>query len=90
MVDLLLRRNGWSGRFGWRRQAFDSDRPGFGAAVKTSPATGTVFAGVLRRMHTVMVELGRQFKTLRRTRIYTQAASFTFFGIDDDITARLG
>jgi hypothetical protein len=85
----LLFRNGRNSRFGRRRQAFDSDRPGFGAAVKTSPATGTVFAGVLRRMHTVMVELGRQFKTLRRTRLYAQAASFAFFRIDDDITARL-
>jgi len=89
MVHLLLRRHGSGSRFGRRRQAFDRDGSGFGAAVKTRAATGAAFAGVLRRMHTVMVELGRQFETLRRTRLYAQAASFAFFRIDDDITARL-
>jgi len=42
-----------------------------------------------RRMHTVLAELGRQFKAFGRTRLHTQAASFALFGIDDDVTARL-
>jgi hypothetical protein len=39
-------------------------------------------------MHAVLAEFGRQLKTLRRARLHTQPASFTFFDIDGDVTAR--
>jgi len=89
MSNLGFLLDGWSGRLGRRHQSFDDDGSGLRAAVEAGAATGAIFAGILRRMYAVMVQFGRQFEAFGRTRLHTQAAPFAFFGIDDDITARL-
>jgi hypothetical protein len=67
MSSLFFLRDGRSGRLGGWYQAFHDDGSGLRAAVETSAASGAIFAGIVRRMHPVMVEFGRQFKTFRRT-----------------------
>jgi hypothetical protein len=40
-------------------------------------------------MNTVLAQVRRQHQALGRARVYAQPASFAFFDIDRDITARL-
>jgi hypothetical protein len=66
MSGLFFLRDGSSRLGGWY-QAFHDDGSRLRAAIETSATPGAVFAGIPRRMHTVMVEFGRQFKTFRGT-----------------------
>src|SRR5271166_3527572 len=72
-----------------RNQPVDNDGSGLRAAVEACPAAGAVLAGVLRRMHAVLAQLGGQEQALGRARLDAQAAPLAFFRIDDYITARL-
>src|SRR6516225_9634511 len=70
-----------------RRETIHGDRAGFGAAIEADAASGAVFAGVMRRMHAVGVELGPQLQTFGRTGFNTQSAAFAFFFVDEDVAS---
>jgi hypothetical protein len=89
MTNLVFLRDRWSSRLRGGHQPFHEDGSRLGTAIEAGATTGAVFAGVLRRVHPVVIKFGRQFKTFRRTRLHTQAASLAFFGIDNYVTARL-
>src|SRR5882672_11025965 len=61
------------------------DGAGFGAAVEADAASGAAFALVMRGMHAVGTQVGREFQALGRARLHTQPASFAFINIDCDV-----
>lgn len=46
-----------------------------------------MFAGVLRGMHAIGIQLSPQEKALRRAGVYAEAATFTFESVDGDFAA---
>ena len=78
MSDRLLR---------WR-EAVDGDGAGLGAAIETDAAASAAFAGVVRRVNAVRVQLGQKFEALGRAGLDAESAAFAFLGIDEDVATR--
>src|SRR5271167_859415 len=69
--------------------AIDRNRSRLRAAIEADSTPGAVMARVMRRMSPVNIQFRPEFQALRRARFHAQPASFTFFDIDRNLTARL-
>src|SRR5271167_2327164 len=72
-----------------KSEAIDDDGSGLRATIEAGPTGGAFLASVLRRMHAVFAQLGRQEQALGRARLNAQATALAFFWIDGYVTARL-
>jgi hypothetical protein len=81
----------WDGdnRFWLGLGTVDRNGARFGAAIETDATAGAALPDVVRRMGTVLIQLGSEFQALGGTGLDAEAASLAFFGIDGNFTARL-